>query len=158
MPHPFARSLGQRVGNHHLQTIEIHAVEDLEHIEFDREELAAYYRLLMPSHGALCMFVPARAEIYAPIDEDFGHFRRYSKPELITKLNEAGFRDVQLRYFNFVGYFAWWMSFCVLKKRSFDVSAVRVFDRLIFPIVHGFETHVCPPPIGQSIIAVAVTR
>ena len=29
MPHPFARSLGERVGNHHIQTIEIHAVTDL---------------------------------------------------------------------------------------------------------------------------------
>lgn len=134
------------------------SINVLEHIEFDREELAAYYRLLMPSHGALCLFVPARAEIYAPIDKDFGHFRRYSKPELLAKLNEAGFRSVRLRYFNFVGYFAWWMNFRVLKKRSFDVAAVRVFDRAIFPIVHGFESHVCRPPIGQSIIAIAVAR
>ncbi len=134
------------------------SINVLEHIEFDREELAAYYRLLMPSQGALCLFVPARTEIYAPIDKDFGHFRRYSKPELLAKLKEAGFGSIRLRYFNFVGYFTWWMSFCILKKRSFDVTAVRVFDRAIFPIVHGFESHVCSPPIGQSILAIAVAR
>ncbi|MEI9863104.1 MAG: hypothetical protein WDN00_00805 [Limisphaerales bacterium] len=35
---------------------------------------------------------------------------------------------MRLRYYNFVGYFAWWLSFCALKKRGFDLSAVRLFD------------------------------
>ncbi len=132
------------------------SVNVLEHIERDAEELAIYHRLLKPAGGALCLFVPARPEIYAPIDRDFGHFRRYTRPELRKKLEDAGFRLVSFRYFNMVGYFAWWVSFCLLKKRSFDVGSVRVFDRVIFPVVHGFESHVCPPPIGQSLMAVAL--
>jgi SAM-dependent methyltransferase len=134
------------------------SINVLEHIETDQEELASYHRLLFPSRGALCLFVPARAEIYAPIDKDFGHFRRYKKRELRAKLEQAGFQIIRLRYYNFVGYFAWWINFCVLKKRSFDVAAVRLFDRGLFPAVHGFETHIFPPPIGQSLIAVAVAR
>jgi SAM-dependent methyltransferase len=134
------------------------SINVLEHIERDREELGAYHNLLRESQGALCLFVPARPEIYAPIDRDFGHFRRYTKRELQAKLEKAGFRIVRFRYYNFVGYFAWWMNFCVLKKRSFDVQAVRFFDRAVFPVVHAFETHICPPPIGQSLIVVAVAR
>lgn len=126
----------------------------LEHIERDEEELAVYRRLLQPAKGALCLFVPTRPEIYAPIDKDFGHFRRYARPELKRKLERAGF-NLLVRYFNMVGYLAWWINFCLLKRRSFDVGAVRLFDRVIFPEVHGFETHICPPPIGQSLIAVA---
>jgi SAM-dependent methyltransferase len=132
------------------------SVNVLEHIERDQEELAVYHRLLRPAGGALCLFVPARPEIYAPIDRDFGHFRRYTRAELRKKLEGAGFRLVRFRYFNLVGYFAWWFSFCLLKRRSFDVDAVRLFDRVIFPVVHGFESHVCPPPIGQSLMAIAV--
>jgi SAM-dependent methyltransferase len=128
----------------------------LEHIEMDREELAAYHRLLQPARGALCLFVPARPEIYAPIDKDFGHFRRYTRPELQGKLEKAGFQLIRLHYYNFAGYFGWWVTNCLLKKRSFDVAAVRLFDRAIFPLVHGFESHICPPPIGQSLMAVAV--
>lgn len=128
----------------------------LEHIEMDREELVAYHRLLQPEHGVLCLFVPARPEIYAPIDRDFGHFRRYTRPELRGKLEKAGFRLIRLRYYNFVGYFGWWVTNCLLKKRSFDVAAVRLFDRAIFPFVHGFESRICPPPVGQSLMAVAV--
>ena len=130
----------------------------LEHIEMDSEELTAYHRLLQPAQGALCLFVPARPEIYAPIDKDMGHFRRYTRPELRRKLEEAGFQQIRLRYYNFAGYFGWWMMNCLLKKRSFDAAAVRLFDRAIFPVVHGVESRICPPPIGQSLMAVAVAR
>jgi SAM-dependent methyltransferase len=134
------------------------SINVLEHIESDGEELEAYRRLLQSRSGALCLFVPARPEIYAPIDRDFGHFRRYTRPELRGKLEEAGFTVDRLHYYNFVGYFAWWASFCLLKKRSFDVTAVRLFDRALFPAIHGFESHIVRPPIGQSLMAVAVVR
>jgi SAM-dependent methyltransferase len=134
------------------------SVNVLEHIGDDSEELARYHRLLKPVQGSLCLFVPARPEIYAPIDRDFGHFRRYTRRELRQKLERAGFKIVRLRYYNFVGYFAWWVNFCLLKKRSFDIASVRVFDRAIFPLVHGLESRICPPPFGQSLMAIAVAR
>lgn len=131
------------------------SVNVLEHIENDVEELMAYRDLLHPAQGTLCLFVPARQEIYAPIDRDFGHFRRYNRSELVLKLRSAGFGQIQIRYYNFVGYFLWWMNFCALKRRTFDVSSVRLFDRVIFPVVHGFETRVLHPPIGQSLMVTA---
>jgi len=127
----------------------------LEHIADDRRELANYQRLLAAQGGCLCLFVPARPEIYAPIDRDFGHFRRYTRTELKEKLADAGFEIIKLRYYNFAGYFAWWLNFCLLKKRGFNPGSVRFFDRFIFPIVHGIESNFCPPPFGQSLLAVA---
>lgn len=134
------------------------SINVLEHIETDQEELAAYHRLLLRAQGVLCLFVPARPEIYAPLDKDFGHFRRYTKPALRTKLEQAGFRIVRCQYYNFCGYFAWWLSFCLLKKRSFDVAAVKLYDRVIFPPTNYLETRVCPPPIGQSLIVTAIAE
>jgi SAM-dependent methyltransferase len=131
------------------------SVNVLEHIQDDERELAIYRQKLAREKGVLCLFVPARPEIYAPIDRDFGHFRRYTKPELRQKLERAGFEMVRLRYYNLVGYFAWWLSFCVLKKRGFDLPSVRFFDRIIFPPVHGLESKICAPPFGQSLLAVA---
>lgn len=136
----------------------IFSVNVLEHIESDREELNKYFQLLRPAQGALCLFVPARPEIYAPIDKDFGHFRRYTRNELKAKLENAGFSLSQFCYFNFVGYFLWWLSFCLLKKRTFDTASVRLFDRIFFPIVHACETRLLHPPIGQSLFAVAVAN
>lgn len=131
------------------------SVNVLEHIREDESELDLYYNLLRKHRGRLCLFVPARQEIFAPIDSDFGHYRRYARGDLRIKLERAGFRVVRLHYFNLIGYFGWWLTFCVLKRRAFDIRMVRVFDRRIFPFSFGFEQRVCWPPFGQSLVAVA---
>lgn len=134
------------------------SVNVLEHIEQDEAELALYRRLLGQREGHLCLFVPARPEIYAPIDRDFGHFRRYTQPELRTKLEQAGFEIVSLGYYNSIGYFAWWLSFCLLRQRSFSAWSVRLYDRAVFPCVNWLEKTMGAPPFGQSLLAIARAR
>jgi SAM-dependent methyltransferase len=131
------------------------SINVLEHIRDDEDELKRYAGLLRERRGALCLFVPARPEIYAPIDKDFGHFRRYTKAELRGKLTGAGFEIVRLHYFNCVGYFAWWLSFCLLKRHRFEGEQVRFYDRMIFPVVHAVESRIIRPPFGQNLLAVA---
>jgi SAM-dependent methyltransferase len=131
------------------------SINVLEHIKNDESELKNYHDRLLKNNGTLCLFVPARPEIYAPIDNDFGHFRRYTRPELRQKLERAGFYIQRLHYYNIAGYLAWWLNFCLLKRRHFNPGSVRFFDRFIFPLVHGFESRVCHPFIGQSLLATA---
>lgn len=131
------------------------SVNVLEHIRDDQEELNIYFRMLKQAHGRLCLFVPARQEIYAPIEIDFGHHRRYSRLDLKRKLESAGFKILHLHYFNFIGYFAWWFNFKLLRQRKFNSAAVRAFDRAIFPIGFGLESNLLWPPIGQSLVAIA---
>ena len=131
------------------------SVNVLEHIGDHEAELKLYASLLRTRKGHLCLFVPARPEIYSPIDKDFGHFCRYRRKELQPLLQQAGFEIIRLCYFNFVGYFAWWLNFCVLKKRHFEPAKVLFYDRAIFPIVHGLERRICRPPFGQSLLAIA---
>lgn len=131
------------------------AINVLEHIQDDAGELVQWATLLRARQGRLGLFVPARPEIYAPIDGDFGHYRRYTKPGLRRLLEGAGFAVERLCYFNWVGYFAWWLTFCVLGRREFNPRAVRFFDRRIFPIVNTLETRLCRPPFGQSLVAIA---
>jgi SAM-dependent methyltransferase len=127
----------------------------LEHIADDETELSTYRRRLEPARGVLCLFTPARPEIYSPMDKEFGHFRRYTRRELLGKLERAGFEILRLQYYNLVGYFGWWFNFCLLRKKKFELGWVRFFDRVIFPIVHGVESRVGSPPFGQSLLAVA---
>ena len=131
------------------------SVNVLEHIENDTSELALYRRLLEGTRGRLCLFVPARPEIYAPIDRDFGHFRRYTAPALRTKLRHAGFQIVNLRYFNFPGYFLWWINFKLARQRGFSRFGVKLYDRVLFPPTAWFESRVVKPPFGQSLLAIA---
>src|SRR4051812_14224372 len=122
------------------------SINVLEHIRDDQDELKRYHHLLQKEQGTVNLFVPARQEIYAPIDKDFGHHRRYTKAELKTKLETAGFTVKRLHYFNCVGYFAWWLNFCVLKKRKFEIGSVRFYDRVVFPCVYGLESRIMFPP------------
>jgi SAM-dependent methyltransferase len=131
------------------------SVNVLEHIREDENELALYSKMLAHERGRLCLFVPARQEIYAPIEIDFGHHRRYSRIELRKKLERAGFKILHLHYFNFIGYFAWWFSFRLMGQKKFNPAMVRLFDRAIFPFGFGIESHICWPPIGQSLVAIA---
>ena len=134
------------------------SINVLEHISGDAEELKIYADLLRPEGGRLCLIVPARPEIYGPIDARFGHFRRYTRQELGEKLRSAGFAVEKLVYFNLVGYFAWWVNFRLLKGRTFNLKQVRFFDSLIFPVSHRIETRLFRPPLGQSLVAVAAAR
>ena len=131
------------------------SINVLEHIREDEKELSVYSGMLKKERGRLCLFVPARQEIYAPIEVGFGHHRRYSRGELRRKLEQAGFKILQLHYFNFIGYFAWWFNFRLMGQRKFNPAMVRLFDRSIFPIGFGLESRVAWPPIGQSLVAVA---
>jgi hypothetical protein len=134
------------------------SINVLEHIEHDENELRAYREILEPSRGHLCLFIPARPEIYAPLDRDFGHHRRYTRRGLSAKLESAGFEILHLNYFNLVGYFAWGMTFCVLKRRKFNPGGVRLFDQLLFPPTNWIEHNILRPPFGQSLLAVARSR
>ena len=131
------------------------SVNVLEHIQGDEQELALYRKLLEKTRGHLCLFVPARPELYSLLDKDFGHFRRYTRKGLEMKLQRQGFEILRSNYFNALGYLAWWLHFRVLKKRSFDPAAVRAFDRFAFPVVRWWEKTIARPPLGQSLLVVA---
>ncbi len=131
------------------------SINVLEHIEADEAELKVYHELLRPNKGVLALFVPARQELFADIDKDFGHYRRYGKKDLIKKLERAGFKIEKVRYFDFVGYFAWWLNFRLIKGRKIGLAGVRLFDTLIFPPEHFIETRICRPPIGKNLLLIA---
>lgn len=65
------------------------AFEVLEHIEQDEAALASWVRRIRPG-GSLLLSVPAWQDRFGPMDENVGHFRRYSPEELTCKLTAAG--------------------------------------------------------------------
>jgi len=130
------------------------SVNVLEHIENHSDELKRYHECMRVG-GHLCLFVPACPAIHAPIDKNFGHYRRYKRGELRDLLESAGFRIIKLYYFNSLGFLAWWFNFCFLKKTHFEVGKVKLYDRHVFPLVYAVESFGLRPPIGQSLMAIA---
>ncbi|MFZ4776048.1 MAG: class I SAM-dependent methyltransferase [Terrimicrobiaceae bacterium] len=131
------------------------SINVMEHIHDHVGEMSKYHQLLHTQKGNLCILTPARPEIYAPIDEDFGHFRRYTKKSLRDALILAGFTPRKIFYFNFPGYFLWFLNFKLLRSRSFNPAVVRLYDRTVFRLTHLAERGLVRPPIGQSLIAIA---
>jgi len=73
-------------------------VNVLEHIEDDAGQLLRLHKHLKARSGYLCIFVPARNEIYSELDLIFGHFRRYHKSQLRQKLLKSGFEIKHIKY------------------------------------------------------------
>lgn len=75
-------------------------IDVLEHVEDDKASLAALAGRLKPD-GVLCVNVPAFQCLFSRHDRLHRHFRRYSKPQLLRMLQDAGFTIEFAGYWNF---------------------------------------------------------
>ena len=74
------------------------ACDVIEHIAEDELVLRNIARALRPG-GSLLITVPQHAWLWSPIDEKACHVRRYSRAELLEKLDRAGLRPVLVTSF-----------------------------------------------------------
>ena len=111
----------------------------LEHIEDDVTALKDIHRMLKPG-GRLTVYVPALQYLYTGMDRCVGHWRRYSKNELIEKVRAAGFEIKQTRYADSLGVLAT-LVFKVINDGSGTPSkkSVDLYDRWAFPISHFID-------------------
>lgn len=130
------------------------SVNVLEHIAEDVEVLRGLRRVLKPA-GHLCLFVPAMPILMGSMDVGLGHVRRYTKRELRGKLETAGFRVIQLRYWNSLGAVGWFWAGRVLKKDAVSPFMAKAFDRVGVPFLRVAESRLSLP-FGQSLMVVAV--
>jgi SAM-dependent methyltransferase len=72
----------------------------LEHIDDDRQSLKLLLTCLKPG-GRIILTVPAFAWLWSSHDEFLHHRRRYSRTELLKRLETTGFRVERATYFNF---------------------------------------------------------
>ena len=124
----------------------------LEHIEDDDYALKNFYELL-PIGGRLIVLVPALKALYNVLDKELGHFRRYSKEELIQKITGNVFKVCALRYFNLFGILGWLINGTLLRRRLLPARQMSVFNKMV-PFFMRMEK-VVPTLVGQSLIAVA---
>ena len=128
-------------------------VNVLEHIAEDEALLNDVHEVLTPG-GTLLLLVPALSVLYGSLDVAFGHYRRYSKPSLAGRLQQAGFQILSLSYFNLPGILGWFLTGRVLRRRTLKPQHVRLYDRWVIPWLSRLEAH-WAPPVGQSLMAIA---
>lgn len=127
----------------------------LEHIEDDYAALVALRDKLVVG-GRLGIYVPAHQFLYSDLDRQVGHFRRYSKPELLSKVLLAGFEVNYIRYDDFLGFFASSLLKLVgYSRRGLGSSgSLWVYDNAIYPISAVLDKVGFNRLLGKNIILV----
>ena len=124
----------------------------LEHIESDYDALRRMTDSLEPG-GIVILLVPAFPSLYGPIDEQLGHYRRYTRKSMAQLADKTGLLVKTSYYLNAVGFFGWWANAHVLKRDAQSAAQIDFFDRYIVPIASRVENAV-HPPFGQSLFVV----
>ncbi len=122
----------------------------LEHIEGDLGALRHMRSLLVPG-GRLVLLVPSIKALYGSLDIGLEHYRRYSKPELLEKMKQAGFEIEQTFFFNMWGVPGWFINSRVLRRKVLPKFQLYVFT-LLHPLVRlerFFKT-----PFGLSVVVI----
>lgn len=130
------------------------AINVLEHIRDDLGALQNFYSILVPG-GKIILFVPAFPALFGDWDSRIGHYRRYTKNDLESKIMSCGFSQTKSFYFNSLGFLGWGFN-KVIKKTPQDsivASQAGIFDRYIVPLLSTIEKF-WEPPVGQSLIVV----
>lgn len=130
----------------------------LEHLEPDQQVLESFHDILTPG-GHCVIVVPAGRWLYTGMDEELGHFRRYTDDELAQKMSAAGFKVVMKQRTTKLGSIGWFVSGRILRKRHLSPRQMIWFDRFL-PVAKILE-YLLPIPgmsltmVGQKPMAAA---
>jgi len=132
----------------------VYTLNVLEHIEDDLTILKLLRRKLCPG-GSVLIYVPAFQVLFTSMDRKVGHLRRYTRAQLRQRLTEAGLEVEELRYVDFMGFFA--TLFFKLFDRgegTINKRALILFDRVVFPVSLVLDK-IFSSVLGKNVLAVA---
>lgn len=116
----------------------IYSFNVLEHIEDDVFYIKLFAQKLK-ENGILILYLPAFMCLYSTMDKKIGHYRRYSKKELIEKLSDD-FQIETLQYADSAGFFVT-LLYKIIGNKDGEINptALYIFDRFIFPLGRLFD-------------------
>lgn len=116
--------------------------------------LRALHSKLKPG-GKLFIYVPAFQLLSSAMDKKVGHCRRYGRAELTDKVKEAGFRIIDSRYADSLGFLAS-LVYKWQGNDSGDINrgALKVYDRFVFPLSRAIDVF-ASSFVGKNLTLVA---
>lgn len=129
----------------------------LEHIEDDVAALIDIRNIMLVG-GRLVIYVPALPILFSDLDISVGHFRRYSKKELIKTVTKAGF-EVENCYWNdSLGVLATLIVKWIGYKGKLNLGGVKsmyIYDRAVYPISKILDLILFKHLIGKNLFLIA---
>jgi len=128
----------------------------LEHIN-DHERALKHMRQILKPGGRLVLLVPANPAIFSGLDEELGHYRRYTREELQRVLSATGFHVNDMISHNLVGALGWWWVGKIRGRRALRAQDTKNFDKLV-PVLKHLDPYITKAFGGVSLIAFASPR
>lgn len=129
----------------------VFALNVVEHIENDKKAIDNMLKLLKKD-GTMIILVPAYQSLYNGFDEELMHYRRYNKESIKKLISNDISSIIEIRFFNFMGIWGWFLVGNIMKKRIIPSTDMRIYNRLVpaFRIVDKLVMK----KVGLSVIAV----
>jgi len=122
----------------------------VEHIENDVEALSNIRRSL-DKDGRAIVLVPNGPRLFGSLDKVLGHYRRYTREQLVQACQAAGFTVEKVLKFNRIGTPGWWLNGRILKKKTFGFWQIKLLNFLI-PFVRPIDRFLPFPHLSWIII------
>lgn len=129
----------------------------LEHILDDQLTIKELSTALKKS-GKLVIYVPAFMILFSGMDEAVGHYRRYARQELLSKVKAAGLHVDKCVYVDSLGFPASLAIRILGYKGAANIGgslSLRIYDKLIFPISRLLDRLGFQYLIGKNLFLVA---
>jgi SAM-dependent methyltransferase len=116
----------------------IYSLNVLEHIENDEEELKVWHKKLK-LEGFVLIYVPAYNVLYSSFDKAVGHYRRYTKKQLVERCEEAGFCIEKAKYVDSLGFFIALLFKGINRDGKLNKKHLMFYDLFLFPVSRLFD-------------------
>jgi len=126
-------------------------IDVLEHIEADREELAAAANLLCPG-GHVIVLAPAHQFLFSEFDAAIGHCRRYNKTSL-RACSPPNCRLEAMFYLDCAGVFASLANRVILRQSAPTLKQIKAWDNYIVPVSRLLDP-LLGYAVGKTIVGV----
>jgi hypothetical protein len=108
-------------------------------------------REVLEDGGRAIVLVPCGPWLTGTLDEVLGHQRRYTRDQLQSLADTAGFHLDTMLEFNRTGVIAWWINGRLLRRRTFGFWQIKLLN-LLTPLFRALDRFLPVPPL--SLIAV----
>ncbi|HYA63430.1 MAG TPA: bifunctional glycosyltransferase/class I SAM-dependent methyltransferase [Candidatus Sulfotelmatobacter sp.] len=122
----------------------------VEHLEDDVKALRNI-RASLEKNGRAIILVPNGPGLYGTLDEVLGHYRRYTRDQLVEVCGRAGFRVEKVLKFNRIGSPGWWWNGRILKKKTFGFWQIKLLNALV-PVVRPIDRFLPFPHLSWIVI------
>lgn len=122
----------------------------VEHLEDDVKALRNI-RSSLTKDGRAIVLVPSGPGLYGSLDNVLGHFRRYTRDQLVEACARAGFRVEKVLKFNRIGSPGWWLNGTLLKKTTFGYWQIKLLNALV-PFVRPIDRFLPLPHLSWIVV------